>query len=401
MRKLWVISLAALLALLILPTGSAHAAPIDWSGPPFDRIITGDDYTLGEGTVERGNVVVLGGSVEIKEGATLDGDLTVFGGDVDVAGRITGNIVVLGGDVDVSGSAYIEGDFALFGGSAKVDEGAVIEGDMASGPEGDWFDLGEFDRRAPVLPELPEIPDMPSRPAPPVGPRAVVRQTSGIAEKVGSAFLTAIGIGIIAMLATLFLPRQTERTRQVLAQEPVTSGVVGLVTLLAAALVTPLLAVLSAILLLVCIGLLGFPVIVLLWLAIVAAAVFGWVVLGQLLGNWIGKRLSLQGMTPILEAGVGAFALALLVGLIRAVPYIGVAGFLLEMMLICVGLGAIVLTRFGTQSYERGQPIIPRRSAQPTPVPIETGEDAEAEEDGDSARFDAPTLDSEGPYPDK
>ena len=56
---------------------------------------------------------MLGGSVEIEDGAVLEGDLAVFGGDVEVDGTVEGNVVVFGGDVDVLGNAYVEGDLAL------------------------------------------------------------------------------------------------------------------------------------------------------------------------------------------------------------------------------------------------------------------------------------------------
>jgi hypothetical protein len=413
LRLIWILLLFVVLA---LPTGSALAAP---GSNPLDRIITGDDYVLDDGEKEDGNVVVLGGSVEIRDGAVLDGDLIVMGGDVEIGGVVTGNVVVMGGDVEVLEDAHIHGDCVLVGGDVAIDQGALIDGEVVTNPEDGWF---SFDRERhsdrelippiPEVPEIPRIPEIPEIPPIPPRPEIVYHSQPSFAERAGGAFLSAIAAGVIALLIALFLPRHTDQVRQVVVREPVMSGVVGFLTFLAAVLLTPVLAVISAVLVLVCIGLLGFPIIILLWLAVAAGAMLGFAAIGQLAGRWISERLGLQGMTVALETGLGAFALSLVVGFIQAIGcVIGVVGGLLNLVIFSLALGAVVLTRFGRQDYQQGQPIFPqwpaKRPAPPEPpvspvAPLApSADEPPVEVESPDVQAVDPNLDSKGPFPDR
>ncbi len=402
--KLLIMLGVMMLLLLAVPAGTVLAAPAgDILSTPFDRIITGDNYTLRDGEVEEGNVVVLGGSVEIEAGARLEGDLMVMGGSVEIAGLVEGNVVVMGGNVDLLGSAVIEGDFALVGGNASIDQEAVIEGDTATNPQGDWFPFAwEFERDGDglELPRVPEIPTPPRVPEIPALPRVVYHYRPSFASKVGGAFLSALGMGVVALLVVLFWPKQSDRVRGVLLREPATSGLVGFLTFLAAGLITPVLVVISLVLLLICIGLLGFPLIALMWLAVVLAVLFGYAAAGLLVGRWVGRRLGLQGMTPMLEAALGVFTVKLALGIVQAVPLIGIGAGLLEFVVVCVALGAVVLTRFGTRDYQQGQPILPRRPSAPAPPAAPVAPVAPAGGD-EGERFAAPPLEIEGPFPEE
>jgi hypothetical protein len=413
--------LAVLLLALVLPGGTALAGAVgDW-GRPLDRIITGDDYVLRSGTLERGAIVVLAGAVTIEQEAVLDGDLTAVAGNVDVSGRINGNLVVLGGNVTINDSAVIEGDCALLGGQVRIDESAQIEGEVVTGPEGRWQPFGDLQRwdfePGFVIPDGPQTPEAPSVPGVPTVPRVVYHRAS-FAERVGQAFLTAVGIGVAALLIALFWPRHSDRIRSTIVREPVTSGLVGFVTWLAAALVTPVLLVLSTVLILVfCIGFLGWTVIGVAWLLLLVASLFGWAAIGSIAGRWIAARLSLQGITPAMEAGLGAFSVALALGVVRAVWLVGLAAWLAFVLISSVALGAVVLTRFGRRDYQKGQPVMPVRGQpfagasdsqvrgaeglSPGGQPIELEEDVAEEETGNQSRFAAPPLESEGPFPEE
>jgi hypothetical protein len=415
MKRIRILWILALILLVALPTGSALASS---GGNPLDRIITGDDFVLDDGEREDGNVVVLGGSVEIREGAVLDGDLSVTGGDVEIGGHVMGNVIVLGGDVDILEDAYVEGDCVLVGGDASIAEGAQIDGDLVTNPERGWFSFERREgdgERIPELPSIPELPQIPVPPTPPTPSRVVYHHSPSFAERIGGAFLSSIAVGIIALLIALFVPRHTDQVRQVIVREPVMSGLVGFLTFLAAVLLTPILAIISAILILVCIGLLGFPLIALMWLLVAAAALLGSAAIGQLVGGWLSGRLRLQGMTPALQAGLGAFTLALVLGLVQAIGcVIGFVGGLLNLAVFCLALGAVVLTRFGRQDYRSGEPILPKwPSSRKPPVPPSPPSAPEApsaipvtdEESGSEGTadegFEEPPLESEGPFPER
>ena len=333
----------------------------------------------------------------------LEGDLVVFGGDVEIGGTVQGNVASIGGDVDILGTAHIEGDCVVMGGEVDIGDGARIDGEVVTSPDGSWFPfMGQKDwdwdgRRIPPLPTIPS-----PRTTPPSPPRIVHRYETSFAGRVGGALLSAIAIGVVALLAALFWPRQTEKVRSVVLHQPAASGLVGFVTLLAVGLLTPFLLLLSLILILVCIGLLGFPLIALLWLIVGAACLFGWAAIGQLVGRWIGHRLGIQGMTPAAEAGLGAFGLSLVLGLIQAIPFVGISGGLLSFGILCMGLGAVVLTRFGRRDYSTAQPVLPRAPDAPaapaTPIQPEPSAGGPTP---DGKQFEADLLESDGPFPEQ
>jgi hypothetical protein len=349
-------------------------------------------------------------------------------GDVDISGAVDGSVLVFGGDVNVYDSAVIDGDCVLFGGQVRIDESAQIDGEVVTNPEGRWLPLAGLERwslkREFSIPEIPAVPEVPSVPAVPQIPdvpspsRVVYHHRTSFAERVGGAFLTALGVGVAALLLVMLWPRHTDRVRSTIVREPVASGLVGFVTLLAAGLITPVLLVLSAILIiLLCVGLLGFPLIAAAWLIILAAGLFGWAAIGLVAGQWMAKRLNLQGITPALEAGLGAFAVTLVLGIVQAIWLVGLAASLTLFAISCIGLGAVILTRFGRRDYQKGQAILPSRKHVPAEPPEssrpdvehrptggqppEPEEDAAEDEEGNQSRFDAPPLESEGPFPEK
>ncbi|MBN1317913.1 MAG: hypothetical protein JXA42_20680, partial [Anaerolineales bacterium] len=270
-------------------------------------------------------------------------------------------------------------------------------------------------------------------PSTPVTPRVVYHNRPSFASKVGGAFLSAVGVGAMALLIALFWPKQVQRVNQTIRRESVMSGLVGFLTFLTASLVTPILLILSALLILLCVGILGFPLIAILWIVLIAASLFGWAAIGQVVGRWMTGRLNLSGVSGGMEAGLGAFTASLTLGIASAIPLLGIGSGLIQFILFCIGLGAVVLTRFGREDYVKGQPILPRRAPKPSPPPAAPAAIADepapeterpepvsvpeppkppapkkpakpakpAENNDNESKFDAPPLDEEGPFPEK
>ncbi|MBN1933272.1 MAG: hypothetical protein JW934_01335, partial [Anaerolineae bacterium] len=151
---------------------------------------------------------------------------------------------------------------------------------------------------------------------------------------------------------------------------------------------------------------------------IMAAGLFGWAAVGLVAGRWMAKQLRLQGTTPAMEAGLGASSIALLLGVVQAVWFVGLAASLALFAISCMALGAAVLTRFGRRDYQKGQALLPIIKRQPPGGPRETRaanaelisaggqphgleRDTAVEEKGNQSRFDAPPLESEGPFPEE
>jgi hypothetical protein len=326
------IAILLLLLLVAAPTGILWAAPHGQT-----RIIDVDDTV--------GDLVLFDDDLEVKEGAVVNGDVTLFNGDAVVDGEVKGDLVLFNGDLEAGETAVIGGDCVLMNGELddETEEGLSCT-NVAGVPN--------------FIPALPDIPE-PPRPMPDIGemdaPR--VHRPSGVASFFGNlaeAVVSGLLLGGLAFLTASLLPSQLNEVQNTMRRKPVASGTVGLLTAVAVPSLIALLSIISAILLLICIGILGFAVVVALGVALAAGLIFGWMVVG----NWIGERLAeplrLPQRLPV-TAAVGTLLLTVVVGLLDVIPFIIGEG-LISGLIACIGLGAVALTQFGTRPYPHNAP---------------------------------------------
>jgi len=146
----------------------------------------------------------------------------------------------------------------------------------------------------------------------------------------------------IAVMVVLFWPKPTRTAAEVVVTKPIAAGGLGLLTLFV---VMPILTLLIITVCLIPVSLFGFLVFGMAW-------VFGIVVLGYEVGNRLEKALN-QDFQPVLSAGLGTLVLSLVVG---GVVFIPCFGFLFSLLVGAFGLGAVLLTRFGTRTYPYVEP---------------------------------------------
>jgi hypothetical protein len=121
-------------------------------------------------------------------------------------------------------------------------------------------------------------------------------------------------------------------------------------------------------------------------LALGAAGLLGWIAIGAQIGRRLLQALDATGdrvnpVAPMWSAALGTLIITLItVGLSTALC-LSPLGWLLMFVIGCFGLGAVVLTRFGTTPYVPSQPRKPTAPVSPAPSvepPTEpTVEDAE------------------------
>ncbi len=153
--------------------------------------------------------------------------------------------------------------------------------------------------------------------------------------------ITAIAVAALGALVVVMLPSQTKQVSATAEQSALQSLGVGCLTVLV---MVPLIVLFAVLIITI-------PAAVILPFAIAVAWLFGWIALGWLVGekvlHAVNARESLR--MPIVAVMVGVLLLAVL----SQVPLIG---WLIGLVIGLVGLGAVVLTRFGTRGYPVAAP---------------------------------------------
>jgi hypothetical protein len=313
-RKFQILALIILLAMLVMPAGSAFA---QGSGPEDGEVHFGENIIIASGETFEGDLVIFGGNVTIEEDAELNGSLVIFGGIVDSSGTVNGDVVIIGGQVILNDEAVVSGGVTTVGGQLQQSEGAVIEGEVTNNiqPEID-FPNGQ----------LPSISDH---------PRPTVNYNFGFSflGEIFQLFFWATMAAGFAMVLSLFWKPQMERAGDAIVAQPVMVGAVGL---------------------------LAFVICILLFLTVIpplvlgAALLFGVVAFGVEVGERFTKAIN-QTWSPVLTVGFGTFLFVLISGAIGFVPCIGgLAQFLLGLLAI----GSVTVTRFGSRAIQSSEMIV-------------------------------------------
>lgn len=340
MKKLLIVCL--LILAILVPT-----TPVFADGPEGDKVIIGENFTLASGETVNGSLIVVGGNATLEEGSRVRGDLVVTGGNAAVAGRVDGDMVVFGGRAHLQSTAIVEGQLVAIGGSLQRDEGAVVRGGEVKGFAGRYF-FPNFRFFRPYRWQTWSFEEQP-----------VANWFFGrVMDAVQAVFLTLVIMALGVLVVTL-LPRHTDQVARVVFGSPLPSLGAGFAVLV-------ITAILAALLILTCCF---SPFGLLLLLALAIAVLFGWIAVGLVVGQRLLEALNTrQPMSKVVAVLVGL----LLITLLTYMPCC--LGFLFSVGVASLGLGAVILTRFGTQEYPLPTPEPPARevewpSEKETPVP--------------------------------
>ncbi len=342
-----------LLAVALLWPGTAYAR-----GLLDDRVIFGGSFTLESGESLQGDLVIFGGTAVLKPGSIVHGDAVLMGGAMEVNGVVDGNLVGVAGVLRLNETATVKGDLVTIGATLQREEGAVVRGQVVE-------DVAAFLQGADDIQNGERLTQMP-----------VSLDTNPLLEVIWFFFRLFMYVAL-AVLVVVFFPSQTGRVADAALSEPVVTFGAGLLTVL---LVPLALVVLILTILLIPVALVTILLFVLAWM-------FGMLALGYAVGQRIAEALN-QQWAPAVSAGLGVLALFFVLGgFSEIVPCIG---WVPEALAGIWGLGAVLMTYFGTQSYGEGQPENPWQTVIPG-----VGRDVEA----DSLRGDSTPEAGEEPLP--
>jgi hypothetical protein len=311
-------SLILLAMLVFVPLQSAAAKDGSFDG----QVIFGQSYTLKTGEILTGDLLVFGGTATIEEGAIVNGNIVLFGSTLVENGEVSGDVAVTGGSISIGSSAHIHGNLTTIGASLERVEGAQIDGQITNTATS-WVGSGTNGSN-PVTPSTPVVPNVHIN-FDPFGP-------------LFNAFGQALGLAVLAMLVMLFLAPHADRVAHAVIAQPLTAGGLGLLTVIVAP-ITLLLLTITIILI---------PVAAIAVIALFVVAAFGWIAIGYEIGQRFTSAIH-QNWHPAFSAGLGVFALTLVANALTGIPVLNCVGWLVPFLLGLAGLGAVIMTRFGTQ----------------------------------------------------
>ncbi len=352
------------------------------------QVTFGSDVRLEAGDVVNGDTILFGGDLRMADGSRIEGNVVVFGGYGEIDGEVNGDVAFIGGNVSLGPTARINGDVASVGGQIERAEGAYVRGQII---ETTHFNFGRVSipQIGPIVPRLESGRGIGFDPL-----DRLFRIMLGFAR----GLMMAVVIAAIGLLVVIFLPDQTRIVGQTVGQAAPASFGLGLLTMIVGVTAIVLLAIT------ICLS----PVSLLVALALVLATLYGWIVTGYLLGQRILRAIQKNGdqPTPVASALVGIFTVTLVQQWLMVLGQIPCLGFFfwllgagLWLLVAATGLGAVVLSRFGTQRYTGGAaprtppPALPPTSPPPpappgppgavTPEAEDTPEDVASESEGE------------------
>ncbi len=279
------------------------------------RMVLGGAYTLGEDETLNGDLVIAGGNATLETGSRVQGDILALGGSLRADGLVEGDILALGGQVYLGENASVKGSVNMLGGSLERMPGSLIEGEES------------FSLPAPMLPGLPDnlaIPEM----------NLGINPIWKLFWILMRSFLWAA----LAVLVTLFLPVSTRKVSQVISGQPMIAGGLGCLTIMVA----------PIILFIIGITIIGIPISLLATLILLIGWCFGIIAAGVEVGRRLASAFRQEWALPV-SAAVGAFLLTIVTNSVDAV--VPCVGWVLPFLVGLLGLGAVILTRFGTSQY--------------------------------------------------
>ncbi|MBN1136604.1 MAG: polymer-forming cytoskeletal protein [Anaerolineae bacterium] len=410
----------ALLALLLL-----WPVAVVWADDPDSRTVGykwsfddgetffNEDVTIEKGEVVDGDLGVFNGDLALEEGSVVNGEVFVFNGSVQSAGRVNGDLAVIKGDLVVTQAGWVTGDLFGMGGTrdiaGHVDRnlsglfgktvlrstavvGGDVLGDLVLEPGAQIG--GQVERiSAPSLPFLEPGADLSELNLPSLlDPSGGAPDTPG--ERIGrfvgrvlAASMLSLVLLAAGALVVVIWPRPTRRVADCIADLPLRSLGLGLLTFLIAvalevlaAILLALLGVISAALMatviLIPVGLLlillGVLLLAVVPLALAVGMLLGWVALAELIGQKVLAALKVQKATPLAAVVVGLLVTVWLPAVLWLIEPCCLA-WPVVILLTSVGLGAVILTRFGAR-----QCLPTRPPASPVAVDVLPAESAPA-----------------------
>lgn len=319
-----------------------QAAPVGTQAT-CTQVVIGQSCLLPAGQRLSDGMLVLGGQAMLEEGSVVEGDVVVLGGTLQADGRIEGDLNLAGGTANLGSQAVVEGDVNSAGGTLNRQDGARVEGAVNLNVPSPF-----------MLPGRIQTPNWSGRMSPASPWAEPISAGLGLVWEGMWWLVRSVLWALVALLVALMLPERTRRVSMAAVSRPVEAGGMGCLTQIVGVIVLVVLTVT------IC----GIPFALLGALVLAAAWALGVVAIGSELGKRL-VGLTHFDMAPAVTAALGTFVLTLVTNGISAV--IPCIGWLAPALVGAVGIGAVLITRFGGEppAARSGMVVAPVHPAAP------------------------------------
>jgi len=273
------------------------------------QFLTGDIYVLKKNEKIDGNIAGIGTTLIIEEGSTVLGDISLVASNLEVNGRVAGDINAIAGTTSIKNTAIITGSINQILNQTRTDPDAVIGGEIHTYvfPTTGEGNLG----------------------------KGVVNLLDWIKP---SVWVLLQAVRILALLLSTYIAvflftRPTQMVISAIKKNPAVAWGAGILTLF----FIPLSAI--VLILTLCLS----PIGIILLLVLLICNIWGWAAIAKIIGDGLAHWLKLNWIEAAIVL-LGALVAGLCASLISLVPCVG---FLINNLLSAIGLGGILLSRFG------------------------------------------------------
>lgn len=293
-------------------------------------------------------VFKLGQDHRVRATDTVRDTVVVFGSAV-VEGEVCGDLVVVLGNVQLAGTAYVRDTLSVVGGTLTAAEGAVVDGDLVVVGGAMEVPATFVPGREQILVGLPFVGDRLLGIVPWLT-RGLLYGRLIVPDLAWNWYAVAVTLFVVLMLNLLF-PRATTLSTAVIQARPLSAFAAGLLVLLLSGPVITLLAISV-------IGAAIVPVVVLAMFA-------GWLIGSIAVARWIGTSIIAQDDPDSRGQSTRSLLLGFVVKVVAyMIPLLGMTVWALTGVL---GLGAATLALVGAfraENPKRTPPAVP-----PPPLP--------------------------------
>jgi len=288
--------------------------------------------------VDGNDVVRFGDDIIVDEDQVIQGDAVAILGSVVVNGVVEGDAVAVGGGLTIGPKGRVDGDGVSIGGGVYKDPGAVIRGQMVSvGKGGKWVNGQHVSGRFFHPTGFP----------------------FGLFTRVGRLFLFIVCTLLLILLALVVAAIARRPVENVCMKAKKEAFKMGLVGLAAEVLVLPVIV-------LFCVTIIGIPIgLVAIPLVLALAMLLGYTGVSLAVGERFAGAGNGKSIYWSLVVGILVLEGLKLVSALVRLPggVLGMMGWVIAFIgwaviyvAVTVGLGAVIMTRFGTRP---AVPVVP------------------------------------------